>query len=160
GAAELGRSQRAPRPQRPARGVLSRQDRRRVPQPRRPQPGNARHLHARAQDPDRRRNEGRARMTDTTALAPAATPAASAGANMRPTSRWTLAGREIGRAVVALLIALAATLVIIFFVSKSPGEALMTLLTAPFSKVRTIGTWADEAAKLTVTGLAFSLVFQ
>lgn len=98
-------------------------------------------------------------MTDAAAPAPAA-PAASAAGNMRPPSRWTLAGREIGRAVIALLIALAATLVIIFFVSKSPGEALMTLLTAPFSKIRTIGTWADEAAKLTVTGLAFSLVFQ
>lgn len=99
-------------------------------------------------------------MTDAAAPAPATVPAASAAGNMRPPSRWTLAGREIGRAVVALLIALAATLVIIFFVSKSPGEALMTLLTAPFSKIRTIGTWADEAAKLTVTGLAFSLVFQ
>jgi simple sugar transport system permease protein len=99
-------------------------------------------------------------MTDAAAPAPAAAPAASAAGNMRPPSRWTLAGREIGRAVVALLIALAATLVIILFVSKSPGEALMTLLTAPFSKIRTIGTWADEAAKLTVTGLAFSLVFQ
>jgi simple sugar transport system permease protein len=95
-------------------------------------------------------------MTD--AIAPAT--AASAAGNMRPPSRWTLAGREIGRAVVALLVALVATLIIIFFVSKSPVEALGTLLTAPFSKVRTIGTWADEAAKLTMTGLAFSLVFQ
>ena len=99
-------------------------------------------------------------MTDADAPAPATAPAASAAGNMRPPTRWSLAGREIGRAVVALLIALAATLVIIYFVSKSPGEALMTLLTAPFSKIRTIGTWADEAAKLTVTGLAFSLVFQ
>ena len=99
-------------------------------------------------------------MTDATAPVPTATPAASAAGNMRPPSRWTLAGREIGRAVVALLVALVATLIIIFFVSKSPVEALGTLLTAPFSKVRTIGTWADESAKLTMTGLAFSLVFQ
>jgi simple sugar transport system permease protein len=53
-----------------------------------------------------------------------------------------------------------ATLLIVFFVSKSPVDALMTLLTAPFSRVRTFGLWVDDVAKLTMTGLAFSLVFQ
>ena len=31
---------------------------------------------------------------------------------------------------------------------------------APISKTRTIGLWIDDVAKLTLTGLAFSLVFQ
>ena len=85
---------------------------------------------------------------------------ASAAGNMRPPSRWSIAGREIGRAAIAVIIAMIATVIIIFFVSKSPADAFMTLLTAPFSKTRTIGLWVDDVAKLTVTGLAFSLVFQ
>ena len=44
--------------------------------------------------------------------------------------------------------------------SKAPFEALNVLLTQLPQKPRTIGLWLDDAAKLTVTGLAFSLVFQ
>lgn len=75
-------------------------------------------------------------------------------------SRWAYIRREIVRAVVAVAIALAVTFVIVLFTSKAPLEAFNTLLTAPMSRIRTIGLWLDDAAKLTVTGLAFSLVFQ
>lgn len=98
--------------------------------------------------------------TDATPTAPAALPAATAAGNMKPPTRLSIAGRELGRAAIAVIIAMIATLLIVFFVSKSPVDALMTLLTAPFSRVRTFGLWVDDVAKLTMTGLAFSLVFQ
>jgi simple sugar transport system permease protein len=97
----------------------------------------------------------------TTEATPAAVvPAATSAGNMKPPTRASIVGRELGRALVAAIIAMIATLIIVFFVSKSPVDALMTLLTAPFSKTRTIGLWVDDVAKLTMTGLAFSLVFQ
>jgi simple sugar transport system permease protein len=74
--------------------------------------------------------------------------------------RWTALRRETGRALGAALIALAVAFVIILFTSKAPLEAFSTLMTAPITRVRTVGLWIDEVAKLTVTGLAFSLVFQ
>jgi ABC-type uncharacterized transport system permease subunit len=75
-------------------------------------------------------------------------------------SRWRAVRREAARALGAAAIALAIAFLIILFTSKAPLEAFATLLTAPASRVRTIGLWIDDAAKLTVTGLAFSLVFQ
>jgi simple sugar transport system permease protein len=97
----------------------------------------------------------------TTEATPAAViPAATSAGNMKPPTRASIVGRELGRALIAAIIAMVATLIIVFFVSKSPVDALMTLLTAPFSKTRTIGLWVDDVAKLTMTGLAFSLVFQ
>jgi simple sugar transport system permease protein len=96
----------------------------------------------------------------TEATQSAALPAATAAGNMKPPTRLSIAGRELGRAAIAVVIAMIATLLIVFFVSKSPVDALMTLLTAPFSRVRTFGLWVDDVAKLTMTGLAFSLVFQ
>lgn len=75
-------------------------------------------------------------------------------------SRFKAVQAEIGRALGALAIALVVTAVIVFLTSKSPIEALTQLFTAPIAKVRTIGLWVDDIAKLTVTGLAFSLVFQ
>lgn len=74
--------------------------------------------------------------------------------------RWAAVRREAGRALAAAVIALAVAFIIILFTSKAPFEALNTLLTAPASKPRTIGLWIDDVAKLTITGLAFSLVFQ
>ena len=74
-------------------------------------------------------------------------------------TRWQTIRRETGRALGAALIALAVTCIIVFFTSKAPLEALTTLATAPASRIRTIGLWIDDAAKLTITGLAFSLVF-
>lgn len=75
-------------------------------------------------------------------------------------SRWKTIRRETGRAIGALIIALAVTCVIVFLTSKNPLEAITQLLTAPISRPRTIGLWIDDVAKLTITGLAFSLVFQ
>ena len=75
-------------------------------------------------------------------------------------SRWTTIGRETGRAVTALGIALFVALVVILLTSADPAAAFQTLLTAPLSSNRTMGLWIDDVAKLTLTGLAFSLVFQ
>ena len=75
-------------------------------------------------------------------------------------SRWKTIRREIGRAVGALVIALVVTFIVVLLTSKAPFDAITQLLTAPASKPRTIGLWLDDVAKLTVTGLAFSLVFQ
>src|SRR5690606_10093331 len=70
--------------------------------------------------------------------------------------RW----REAGQALVALALALLAALVIVLAVSEEPAKAFTTFLTGPLGSSRTRGLWIDEVAKLTLTGLAFSLVFQ
>ncbi|UXN72524.1 hypothetical protein N8D56_14680 [Devosia sp. A8/3-2] len=75
-------------------------------------------------------------------------------------ARWANVRRETGRALAAALIALGVAFVIILLTSKAPLEAFNVLLTAPISRPRTIGLWIDDVAKLTITGLAFSLVFQ
>ncbi|MCZ4345460.1 ABC transporter permease [Devosia neptuniae] len=75
-------------------------------------------------------------------------------------SRWSTFRKETLRAVTAIAVALLVTIIVVLLTSKAPLEALNTLLTAPASKPRTIGLWFDDVAKLTVTGLAFSLVFQ
>ena len=69
------------------------------------------------------------------------------------------AARRCARSAPAA-IALGVAFVIILLTSSAPLEAFSTLVTAPISRVRTIGLWIDDVAKLTVTGLAFSLVFQ
>ena len=78
----------------------------------------------------------------------------------RSFSRWSAIGRETGRAALALLIAVIVALVIVLATSTDPLKAFSTLLTGPLSSNRTIGLWIDDVAKLTLTGLAFSLVFQ
>jgi simple sugar transport system permease protein len=75
-------------------------------------------------------------------------------------SRWKALRSEVGRAVGAIVIALVVATLVVVLVSKAPLEALNTLLTGPLGRPRTIGLWIDDVAKLTVTGLAFSLVFQ
>lgn len=75
-------------------------------------------------------------------------------------SRWKAIRSEIGRAIGALAIALGVAFVVVLLTSKSPFEALNVLLTQLPQKPRTIGLWLDDVAKLTITGLAFSLVFQ
>lgn len=75
-------------------------------------------------------------------------------------SRWTLIRQELQRGAIAIAVALAVTFLVVVLTSKTPLEAIQTLLTAPASKPRTIGLWFDDVAKLTITGLAFSLVFQ
>ena len=104
---------------------------------------DARRLHAGAVEAVAGRNAGGAGMSDAS-----------------PSPRWTAIRRETGRALGAAFIALAVAFVIILFTSKAPLEAFSTLITAPITRVRTIGLWIDDVAKLTVTGLAFSLVFQ
>jgi ribose/xylose/arabinose/galactoside ABC-type transport system permease subunit len=75
-------------------------------------------------------------------------------------ARFKTIRREAGRAVSAALIALGIAFIIVLLTSEAPLEAFNVLLTAPMSRPRTIGLWIDDVAKLTVTGLAFSLVFQ
>ena len=77
-----------------------------------------------------------------------------------PATRWKAMRREAMRALGAGAIALGVAFVIILLTSAAPLEAFSTLVTAPISRVRTIGLWIDDVAKLTITGLAFSLVFQ
>jgi len=79
---------------------------------------------------------------------------------LKPATRWTMLRREALRAFAAAAIALGVAFIIILFTSNAPLEAFNTLLTAPISRTRTIGLWIDDVAKLTITGLAFSLVFQ
>ena len=75
-------------------------------------------------------------------------------------ARWRAMRFEIGRALGALLIALAVAFAVVLCTSEAPFDALTVLITQIPLKPRTMGVWLDEAAKLTVTGLAFSLVFQ
>jgi simple sugar transport system permease protein len=82
------------------------------------------------------------------------------GTALGRSQRWSMIRREVARAIVAVLIALGVTFVIVWFTSKAPFDAFAQLLTAVPSRPRTIGLWLDDAAKLTITGLAFSLVFQ
>lgn len=79
---------------------------------------------------------------------------------MNGTSRLAAFGREAGRAGAALAIALLVAFLIVLATSQDPAGAFTTLLTAPLSSNRTLGLWVDDIAKLTLTGLAFSLVFQ
>lgn len=67
---------------------------------------------------------------------------------------------EVIKALAAVGIALAVAFLIIILTSDEPIKAFRTFLTAPFSSSRTRGVWIDDVAKLTLTGLAFSLVFQ
>jgi simple sugar transport system permease protein len=71
-----------------------------------------------------------------------------------------IARREMGRAATALVVALVVAFIIVLITSHQPLETFRTLLTGPLTSKRTIGLWVDDVAKLTVTGLAFSLVFQ
>lgn len=70
---------------------------------------------------------------------------------------WAL---EVLRTVIALAAALAITFIIVMVVSDEPGTAFAALLTGPLGSPRTIGVWLDDVAKLTLAGLALSLVFQ
>ncbi|WP_127145528.1 ABC transporter permease [Pelagibacterium montanilacus] len=74
--------------------------------------------------------------------------------------RFKVFRAELGRALVALAMALAVAFLIILGTSADPWQAFSTLVTSPLSSNRTIGLWVDDVAKLTLTGIAFSLVFQ
>jgi general nucleoside transport system permease protein len=90
-------------------------------------------------------------------IAPTTPPATR---NAAAPSRWDVIGKEAARAIAAVLVALGVAFIIVLATSDDPGKAFRTLLTAPLSSSRTRGLWIDDVAKLTLTGLAFSLVFQ
>ena len=75
-------------------------------------------------------------------------------------ARWKAARAELGRAAAAIVVSLIVVLIVVLFTSKEPFAALDILFNSIPAKTRTIGLWLDDAAKLTVAGLAFSLVFQ
>ncbi|MDQ3696300.1 MAG: ABC transporter permease [Chloroflexota bacterium] len=75
-------------------------------------------------------------------------------------SRWPEWAFEVLRTVLALVVALIITFIIVLVVSAEPGEAFAALLGGPLGSPRTIGVWLDDVAKLTLAGLALSLVFQ
>lgn len=75
-------------------------------------------------------------------------------------SRWPEWAFEVLRTVIALLVALIITFIIVLVVSAEPGTAFAALLGGPLGSPRTIGVWLDDVAKLTLAGLALSLVFQ
>lgn len=75
-------------------------------------------------------------------------------------SRLKQMGIELLRTLVACVIAIFFVLLIVLMTSETPLKALDVLFNAILAKKRTIGLWLDDVAKLTVSGLAFSLVFQ
>lgn len=75
-------------------------------------------------------------------------------------SKWQAARTETTRVLLALGIALLVAFALILAISAEPMTAFRTLVTGPLSSTRTLGLWVDDAAKLTVAGLAFALVFQ
>ncbi|MDO6966397.1 ABC transporter permease [Rhizobium alvei] len=78
----------------------------------------------------------------------------------RSSERWKMLRTEGARALTALAIALVVAFAIVLATSKTPFETFTTLLSGPLTSKRTVGLWIDDVAKLTITGLAFSLVFQ
>ncbi|NDV01150.1 ABC transporter permease [Pseudoroseicyclus tamaricis] len=80
--------------------------------------------------------------------------------NDKTALRLSTALREGSRALLALVIALLVAFLLVLLTSDEPMRAFQTFLTAPLGSARTRGLWIDDVAKLTLTGLAFSLVFQ
>lgn len=60
----------------------------------------------------------------------------------------------------AVLISLTLAFIIIILVSDHPGESILTLLTGPFSSVRSFGNVISMASTITFTGLAICVMFQ
>lgn len=69
-------------------------------------------------------------------------------------------GYEIIRTAVAIGIALLISFIIIFAVSKQPGDAIVTFLTGPFKSMRHFGNVIEMMIPLVFTGLAVSVMFQ
>ena len=76
------------------------------------------------------------------------------------TSKRTAVMAQGFRSLATLAVALAVAFLVIISISRSPGHAFWTLLSAPLSSQCTVGLWIDDFAKLTVAGLAYCLVFQ
>ncbi|HLT58347.1 MAG: ABC transporter permease [Limnochordales bacterium] len=67
---------------------------------------------------------------------------------------------EVLRTLVAVALALALGLLIIYLVSEEPWEAFATLVTGPLTTTRRFGNFIEMAIPLIFTGLAISVVFQ
>lgn len=78
----------------------------------------------------------------------------------RRPSRLSALLADSSRALIALAVALVVAFAIILWISEDPARAFDTFLTGPLGSARTRGLWIDDVAKLTLTGLAFVLVFQ
>lgn len=66
---------------------------------------------------------------------------------------------DILRTILSVLIALAISFVIIFFVSKQPLEAIKYLLTGPFSNKRSMGNVVESMIPLIFTGVGVCIMF-
>lgn len=67
---------------------------------------------------------------------------------------------EVLRTIMAVAIAMAIVLVIMAFVSETPGEAVTTLLIGPLTSARQFGNVLVLMIPLTFTGLALTIVFK
>jgi len=67
---------------------------------------------------------------------------------------------EVLRTALSLLIAMVLVVIIIFFVSGRPLEALEMLFIGPFTTARRIGNIVELAIPLTFTGLGLTLIFR
>jgi ABC-type uncharacterized transport system permease subunit len=66
---------------------------------------------------------------------------------------------ELGRTLLAILIALALAMVIIFLISDVPGQALKYFLLGPLDSLRHFGNVLEMMIPLIFTGLAISIMF-
>lgn len=67
---------------------------------------------------------------------------------------------ELGRTLIAILLALLLGLVIIVAVSEEPWEAFYHFVVGPLTTTRRIGNWIEATIPLIFTGLAVSIAFQ
>lgn len=67
---------------------------------------------------------------------------------------------EIVRTLIAIMVALALALLIIFCVSNEPGNAIKSFLLGPFTSMRRFGNVLEMAIPFTFTGLAVCVMFQ
>ena len=67
---------------------------------------------------------------------------------------------DIGRTLLAVVLALLLGFVIILLVSEEPLEAFKLFVTGPLTTPRRIGNWIEAAIPLVFTGLAVSVAFQ
>jgi ABC-type uncharacterized transport system permease subunit len=67
---------------------------------------------------------------------------------------------EFTRTIIAILAALALTILIILFVSKEPGTALKYFLLGPFTSIRRFGNMIEMAIPFIFTGLGVCVMFQ
>ncbi len=67
---------------------------------------------------------------------------------------------DIGRTLLAIILALLLGFVIILLVSEEPYEAFKLFVTGPLTTPRRLGNWIEAAIPLVFTGLAVSVAFQ